>query len=367
MVDKFRIFVLSFLLFLAVGCVAIESPPATPPAALSPLPVEPRPVVVAVPTPTPTPVNVWYLQAARLPAGPASPDGRSIDSAWRKVSQVDFSRMEPWDELRIGSGVYAGMLRPSVDYVQIKPLATARDPIVFDGGRSARLPECGQATWQSPDLGDDYAFWIEGVTGVVVDGGPQRLIEIRNYRYGGIRLEPSSRAVSLKSLKIFENGSAIAELSGWRPARPGIVVGGADHRFIDLIVRDNGEDAIQSHYSPQNNLRNLLVSGSWVHNSRLHSRQSGLPYNHCTHTDGLQIYSGGLVLDVTVVDSVIGPNVTNGVILGDKGTGAQVNYVTIRNSSFVGITDNAYLDNSPGALQFGWRVENNRIMGGRYR
>jgi len=345
----------------------------------SPLPVtlvavtaEPNPIIIERPTQTPmpaitpTPENIWHVISPIFPAGPAAPDGRTSQSAWRGLDQIDYSQIKPYDELRIGPGFYAGTLRPSVDYLIIRPAIGASGSVVFDGGRNAPLPECGQADWESEHLGDSYGIFLEGVTGVVIDGGPQRRIQIRNYRYGGIRLEPDTRAVRLRNMQIYENGSAIEEATGWRPARPGIVVGGADHWFDGMIIHDNGEDAIQSHHSRQNNLRGLVVSGSWLYNSRMHSRAGMLPYNHCTHTDGLQIYEGGEVANVVVSGNVIGPNVTNGVILGDKGTGAVVSYAIVHSNSFVGVTDNAILDNSPGARQIGWSLEENLILSGRY-
>ena len=325
-----------------------------------------RPTQTPAPAITPTPENIWHVISPVFPAGPAAPDGRTSESAWRGLDQIDYSQIKPYDELRIGPGFYAGTLRPQTDYLIIRPAIGATGPVVLDGGRNAPLPECGDAVWESDDLGDPYGIWLEGVTGVVIDGGPERRIQIRNYRYGGIRLEPDTRGVHLRNMQIYENGSAIEESSGWRPARPGIVVGGADHWLHGLIIHDNGEDAIQSHHSRQNNLRGLLVSGSWLYNSRMHSRTGMLPYNHCTHTDGLQIYEGGEVANVSVQNSAIGPNLTNGVILGDKGTGARVEYVILKGNIFIGITDNAYLDNSPAGAQSRWYIGENQMLGGRY-
>lgn len=337
---------------------------ATVQATVHPL-ITPRPSATPdwVPAITPTPERVWYLVAAQTPASAAAPDGRTIQSAWRAPEQVRWDLMAPWDELRVGPGFHGGTLRPATDYVQIRPLPNATAPAYFSGGRTSPLPECNQPSWDANYLGDDYGIWIEDVTGVVIDGGPDSLIHLRDYRYGAIRLEPSSRAVHLRNLRVYNNGTGIKTATGWRPARSAIIVGGRDHTLgPNLVVKNNGEDAIQSRWG-QNNLSGLLVVGNWLYNSRLHSSGNGLPFNWCTHSDSVQVYSGDIVRNIIISNNVLGPNVTNGAILGDKGTRTVVHNVLIADNRFLHVNDNPILDNSPDDVDaLNWRVERNLIF-----
>jgi len=343
------------------GDISISVDPNSPlPVTLVAVTVETTPVVAARHTPrpavTPTPENIWYLIDPVRPAGPSQSDGKTLQSAWREVDEIEWSQIRPYDEIRIGPGFYSRTIQPLTDYVTFRPIEDSVGQIVFDGGRTTALPECGQAEWASDDLGDNYAFWFVGTKGIVLDGGPQRRIEIRNYRYGGIRLEPDTRGIHLRNLLIHSNGGAVEEEGLWRPSRPGILVGGDGHTFDGLIVHDNGEDAIQSHHAADNNLSHLLVRNSLLYNKRMHSVETNLSSNFCTHSDGVQIYSGGVVSGLVLLDSVIGPNFTNGAMLGDKGTKTRVDYALFKGVSFVDISDNAIFDNSIGEASVGWEI-----------
>ena len=138
------------------------------------------------------------------------------------------------------------------------------------------------------------------------------------------------------------------------PDGPGVDLGGTDILFERVIIHDNGQDAFQAGWG----VWNFTLRNSWLYNSREHPIERGKSFNYCSHTDGIQIYDGGLQGPIVVENSIIGPSFTQGIIIGSKAT---VDNVVIRNTLFVS-SDNAGIIISDGGQSSNWTVQNVTIV-----
>ena len=96
--------------------------------------------------------------------------------------------------------------------------------------------------------------------------------------------------------------------------------------FERMIVHDNGQDAFQTGYVTP--LTDTTWRRVWLFNSRPHPTIANEPWNYCRHSDGIQIYGGLTHQNLVIEDSIIGPGLMQGIILGDTG---RITNVTVRN------------------------------------
>jgi hypothetical protein len=277
------------------------------------------------------------------PAGDGS-DGRSWATAWQSPGQIDWQAVQPGDTVVLDGGpegvTYLGGFTISGSGQEGRPitLRPSDEPghagqVVLFGGRSALLPYCGQPNYVPQDAAaigiSINASWL------VIDGGRWRGIVIHGFNKSGVALSGATRDVMLRNLEIYDNGSSRRAGDGWRSDEEGITLGGYNHVFERLIIHDNGQDAIQS----GSKIGNFTLRDSWLYNSRPSPKDASRSFNDCTHSDGIQLWNGGVESGVTVERSVLGPGFMQGVLLGEKSTNTVVNDVVIRDSLFLGASN----------------------------
>jgi hypothetical protein len=187
----------------------------------------------------------------------------------------------------------------------------------------------------------------------VIDGQDWSGIVIRNHARG-IMLRRGASNIIVRNVEIYDNGWNHGSGSNTWPDGPGVGLGGSDILFEGVIIHDNGQDAFQAGWG----VWNFTLRNSWLYNSREHPTLHGKPFNYCSHTDGIQIYDGGLQGPVIVENSIIGPSFTQGIIIGSAAT---VNDVVIRNTLFVG-SDNAGIIISDGGQSSNWTLQNVTVV-----
>ncbi|MFK7803246.1 MAG: hypothetical protein AB8G95_16550 [Anaerolineae bacterium] len=239
-------------------------------------------------------------------------------------------------------------------------------------------------------------------------------------------IDGNSRNVTLRFMEIYNNGSVEfrPDLDGSETqteeepislafpssGSPGIKLAGTGHRFEYLEIHDNAADAIQSNFTNPaegvfNNIDDISIAYSWFYNQRPHSGldnspsteictatdpsgcdEEGAPqmseeywkypdspvnrmesFNWCTHNDAIQIYSSNDLNGLTLTQSIIGPNMMNALILGDKGeenTTAWVNDLVISDVLITRFTNNALgMNNEKPTVGRNWSVEHMTIYG----
>ena len=240
-------------------------------------------------------------------------------------------------------------------------------------------------------------------------------------------VDDNSRNITLRFMEIYNNGSVekhpdLAPSSSEEEAAsapelyypfhgsPGIKLSGIGHKFEYLEIHDNAADAIQSNFTNPaggvfNNIDDISISHSWFYNQRAHSGidnspetevctaedrsgcdEDGAPsmsneyhnypaspterresFNWCTHNDAIQIYSSNDLNRLELQNSIIGPNMMNALILGDKGeenTTAWVNELVMRDVVVTRFTNNALgMNNEKPNVGQNWLVEQSTIYG----
>lgn len=306
------------------------------------------PTPTAIKTPTPfQPRTTFYVS----PSG-ANTNGRSWFTAWRDFDQIQWDVVEPGDMIVIRGGKYHTQLKIEKNGSPSLPILITTDgeQVILDGGMPP-LPYCGQLNYQSGvsedaiDLGEHKY--------IILDGRDWSGFIVRNYKRG-IRMEAEARSIVVRNVEIYANGYASGSGSDIAPTGPGVRLGGTDILFERVIIHDNGQDAFQA----GRGVWNFTLRYSWLYNSRPHPEKPGLPFNYCSHTDGIQVYDGGLQGPMLIENSIIGPSFTQGIIIGSKAT---VNDAVIRNSLFVG-SENAGLIISDGGVSSNWTLENITIV-----
>ena len=285
------------------------------------------------------------------PGGDGS-DGSTWTRAWRELSHIDWSVVGPGSTIVLDGGDAGTTYQTTLE---VGASGTAEEPIRIHasdepgrngtvriyGGRAEPLPACHSERWEhNPRSDRPYGIGIEGQSHIEIDGGRWGGILIQGHREMGVRLAPGVSNIELANLEITDNGWARLANSDspetiagrWYPNGPGVRIAGFDLTLRRLNVHDNGQDAIQSTYN--GTLGNVTVAESWLHNERLHPELTE-SWNFCTHTDGMQVYSGGEQSGFLFEKVVIGPGFQNGLILGQRQEGdnlASVSDVTVRDS-----------------------------------
>lgn len=302
-------------------------------------------------------------------------NGHSWATAWNELDQINWNAIKPGSLILIDGGakemVYRTSLRVNSSGTQQAPITIQlsqengrNGQAIFDGGRGSTLPYCGQSSYSdNGSKAQENGININNQSWVIIDGTKWRGINIYKYTKSGVLLNRGSTSVTLRNIEIHDNGQAVRSSTGWRPARPGIRIGGRNHTLDRLIIHDNGEDAIQSLWG-DNNLGNITIIRSWLHNQRKHPSVNSESSNYCTHSDGFQIYDGGNVSGITLEETVIGPGFTNGIIFGQSLLGgniwADVQNVNIRNVIFAKPAENGILG-YPKTSTENWQIENTTL------
>jgi len=340
-------------------------------------PVAPQPGAVRrAPTPALT-------QAAVLPQDSTLPvatrfyisqngdntDGRTWETAWNELDQIDWAAVQPGDVILLDGGaqrmIYETSLVLEKSGSADRPIVIRRatDParngrVILHGGRTTLLPYCGQALYQPEEELPLFGIDINKQAHIVIDGGKWGGILVHGFGRSGIRLLPGAQDILVRNLELYNNGAARRGDDGWYPDQPGVQLAGADLTFEQMLIHDNGQDAFQSYWDSEG-ITNLVLRRSWLYNSRRHPTVDESA-NYCTHTDGIQIFSGGVQGPLLIEQSIIGPGFTQGVILGQtptaEGASAVVNNVTIRDVLFAKAADNNILA-YPGTEPEGWVVD----------
>jgi hypothetical protein len=303
-------------------------------------------------------------------------DGFSWETAWNELDQIDWSIIQPGHTILIDGGstemVYTTTLEPTASGTPGQPVTiklaeeAGRDgKVIIFGGRSTPLPYCGQTEYvnQTNNV-RKYGIELNDVSWLVVDGTKWRGITIYGHSRNGMRYYFNTSNITTRYVEIYDNGWADLDNGEWQPDSAGVRIGGPYHLFERVIIHDNGHDAIQSATGSvdnknNNNLGNLTIRQSWLYNGRPHPTEPR-SFNYCGHADGLQIYNGGIVSNITFEESIIGPGLTNGVILGqtltESGAQAVVNNVTFSNVLFMKADDNSILAYT-GTSPTGWTLD----------
>jgi len=334
--------------------------------------------------------GTWYVSKNGTNA-----DGRTWNTAWNELSQINWSAVQPGDTILIDGGstrclppnpniaigqnhvkdrpdLYdpnhpCGMRYTST--LEIGKSGTASLPItirvsedtgrngtaVIFGGRVSFLPECGSGA--SPSLNDNVrtsGINFNGFSNIVIDGRKWSGIIIYGHASNGIALGGSGHLI--RNVEIFDNGLI---LSNGDPDQKGVALDGSNIRFERMLIHDNGQDAMQG-----GNVSNLTVFESWLYNSREHSTDLNHTFNSCRHTDGIQLYGGDASYSsgITVERSVFGPgfmqNLLLGEALGSDDSQGTTDNVTLRNSVFIKATTTSISTHDPDLKPKNWTLQN---------
>lgn len=279
-------------------------------------------------------------------------DGQSWKTAWNELDQIQWDKVNPGNMIIIDGGEYhTGMAVGKSGVPGIPITITTNGEQVVINGQNSTLPYCGESVYTSITSGDGIN--LEGRSFIVIDGQAWSGFLIRNHDRGIMMREGASNIV-VRNVEIYNNGWSIKSGLNTKPDGPGVELGGSDILFERVIIHDNGQDAFQSGWG----VWNFTLRRSWLYNSREHPIERGMPFNYCSHTDGIQIYDGGLQGSIVIEESIIGPSLTQGIMINNK---VIVNDVIVEDTLFVGNT-NAAIAIQNGGDSSNWTLKNVTIV-----
>ena len=314
-------------------------------------------------SPTPGPVGtgkIYYVSP-----GGNDGDGLSWAHAWNSLETIKWPVMRPGDTLLLDGGsssiTYTSTLVVSKSGTALAPITIRVSSeighsgrVLIFGGRSTPLPYCGQTGYSYQTSGVRlHGIIFNSATHVVIDGGKWDGLAVYGHDSDGVLFSGGESQDTLRNAEVYYNGSANVDAAGaWSTDAAGIRALGS-HLTFDLVdVHDNGQDAFQS----GGPLNYITIHHSWLHVARENPLQpAGSAFNTpCTHQDGLQIYAGGMQSFVTIRDSVLGPGLMEGVMLGD--VDANISSVTISDSLVINGAHNGLIGH-PGQTQNNWQID----------
>ena len=295
-------------------------------------------------------------------------DGRTWATAWNELDQIDWAVIGPGDTILIDGGPVAcrygvavtnsnntpapagcGMLYRTA--LVIGASGTADAPVTIRlaeeagrdgtahifGGRATPLPHCGQTSYAPDRPGAGHGITVNGRSHIVIDGGHWSGIMVYGWTRGiFLSWNGDNQHVTLRNAEVFDNGSWSADNGSDEEAITG---SGTGLLFERLILHDNGQDQFQTGYKTP--VSDAVFRRSWFYNQRPHPTVRGEPFNYCTHSDGIQFFGDLSHRDITIEDSIVGPGLMHGMMLGETG---WIDRVTVRNTLFVG--DHGESDNA---------------------
>lgn len=314
--------------------------------------------------PTEATAATWYV-SNRASRG----DGRSWATAWNELDRIDWSVIHPGDAIELDGGgeknVYTSTLNIGANGEPGAPITIRRaaEPgrdgqVIIFGGRSTPLV-AGHAA--------QYVFQTAGVrksgvdfnasSNIVLDGLRWRGIVIYGHNLHGIHFSSGASHLIVRNVEIYDNGKAMydPQRKWWNPDQPGVGLTGSDITFERAMIHDNGQDAFQS----GGGLAHFTLRDSWLYNGRPHPDRPGLAYNYTMHSDGIQVYGGGVQSGMLIEGSIFGPGLMQGTILGQAGPSgdlARVDDVIIRNCLFIDTT-NANIMGYPQVKSRNWTID----------
>jgi hypothetical protein len=294
-------------------------------------------------------------------------DGLSWETAWNELDQINWDVIQPGDTILLDGGrynmTYSTQLNVKKSGLHDTPITIQRSTeagrdgqVIIFGGRSVPLPYCNQPDYIfESDKVREIGILIDAKSWIVIDGGKWNGIIVHGHNKHGIQLTMGSDKITLKNLEIYDNGFAKHWSGGWKPESSGLFFSGTNLLFQRLIVHDNGQDALQS----EGGLENFTLLQSWLYNARRHPYVDE-SFNYCSHTDGFQIYNGGKQSGFLIEESIIGPGLTNGLILGSISqsgrTYAVIDNLTLRDVLLTKAADNSILG-YPNTQPVGWSLD----------
>jgi hypothetical protein len=266
--------------------------------------------------------------------------GRSWADAWGELDRINWAAVSPGDTIYLDGGpggkTYETTLSPARSGAAGAPIRIWRSEepgrdgtVTFYGGDPVPLPHIGQSH-STPAGARDRGIYLGAGRGYIeVDG--RRWCGIRVYGYrgsAGVYMYDSSSAsyphhITLRNMEIFDCGVAGSSEG------KGIRIAGDWHHFERLLVHDCEQDAIQGR-----GVNHFRMTRCWLYNARPKANDPQNPFNAGRHHDAVQIFSGGLMQDYVVEDTIIGPNFNQGFFPTETGT--KPTDVTLRNCLFIG-------------------------------
>jgi hypothetical protein len=279
-------------------------------------------------------------------------DGKSWNTAWNELDQIQWKDVKPGDTIMLSGGEFHTSMDVGTSGAFGSPITitTNGEKVILDGQRPAP-PYCGESEY-IPAMGKD-AIDLEGRSFIVLDGQEWKGIVIRNYKRGIMMRERTSNII-VRNVEIYDNGWSSGSGANIWPDGPGVELGGSDILFERVIVHDNGQDAFQAGWG----VWNFTLRNSWLYNSREHPIVHGQPFNYCSHSDGIQIYDGGVQGPVVIEKSIIGPSFQQDIMINNK---AAVNNVLIEDTLFVGRANGAIAIQNGGESS-NWMLQNVTIV-----
>lgn len=288
---------------------------------------------------TAAPTGVFYVSPFNTGG---TQDGLSWATAWSSFSSINWNAVPAGSIVYLDGGpsgaTYAGTLIPKSDVtVRLSVESGHGGQAILFGGRSLALPYCDQANYVLP-AATAIGIDMSSRSNVVIDGVKWNGIVIHGYNLFGIKTTTASSNITVKYVEIKDNGKAVLQPSGkYRPDQPGVFIAGSNIVYDHALVHNNGQDAFQS----SGVISNITIQNSWLYNDRVHPSNPSLAFNFCMHSDGIQVYNGGVQSGVTINKVILGPGLMQGTLLGQSQSGS--NYAVINN---VTMTDVLALDNT---------------------
>ncbi|MEO8285689.1 MAG: right-handed parallel beta-helix repeat-containing protein [Chloroflexota bacterium] len=291
----------------------------------------------------------------------------SWNTAWNELNQINWPSLRPGDTILIDGGskqmIYTTPLVVAKSGSSTAPITiklaseVGRDgQAVIYGGRSTPLPYCDQPSYFYQTSGvNKIGVDLGSNSWVVIDGTKWSGFLIHGNNQSGISLGSSSSNNFIRNVEVTDNGKAYRDGDHWNPDLPGVSLSGSQNIFERDLIHDNGQDAFQS----SGGISNFTVRQSWLYNSRPHPSNPALAYNYCRHSDGIQIYNGGVQSGVTIDSAILGPGLMQGTILGQAlsaGQSAQIDNVMFNNVLILDTT-NANIMGYPTVQSRNWTIQ----------
>jgi hypothetical protein len=258
------------------------------------------------------------------------------------VSPYDFKPSAPNPGVTCGQRYSPFVIEQGGITIERSTAAGHNGTVVIDGGRDTPLPYCGQREQYAAATRMRPGIDLNGHSGVTINGMTRSGIVVRGAQ-NGVAMGSGGHD-TLRNMEIFDNGWAKSHSWGYSSDGNGVLMGGEDNVYDQLLVHDNGQDEFHSDGGGYDE-SGSAVDNSWLGAMRSNPRYPGEPFNDlqasgddpgCTHADGLQIFAPGTTMRALSFNyDVVGPGVNQGLYPSDRHTGTAFDNVTIKNTLFL--------------------------------